>query len=653
MRRMLCMLLIAALLLTPYTGITAYADTDSDLQIPAQDANTESPPGADAEPEPAPDPEPEPDPLPDPETLTSSREFIEILKKREGFEKYPYKDNSQWSIGYGTRVPSGKLDYYKKNGITEEEAEKLMLEMLADFEESVRKFIIKHSLPITQYQFDALVSFSYNCGTAWMSDSDGNMYRAVKEQWQGSDFLYAICLWSKSAGQFVLINRRLYEANMYINGLYESPYDHENGYFRYIFLEAGAGTTTYVIHGYDIRDPKPIRYTFKSVPKGVDKNGNTFTYEFAGWYTDETGKTKVEILDDSLNSGDLLYGLWKDPEGKLVYLPKGDPCDLQVTVTKANEYITIRSGPGTQYSKAGKLLKNETVTLTRTYVDGKYTWGQFDRGWIRLDYTNYDEVSQDTEVWPKTGVVNANGVNVRSGPGTSNDQKYKLDKGTVVTIHEKTYANSLYWGRLDDGNWICLSYVTFDTVIPEQPSDPPVEEPEEPPQDDPETPPEDGSDLPSSGEQEDTQWPKTGIVQGVNVNVREGPDTAYEMVYKLSTGDTVTVVESIVNGSLTWGKLEDDNWICLKYVSFDAQPEEDPEQPPSQPETPPSADADGDGKIDKDDAIYLLRHVVYPDKYPMTVDCDVDGNGKLDKDDAIYLLRHVVYPDKYPLKLGE
>ena len=61
----------------------------------------------------------------------------------------------------------------------------------------------------------------------------------------------------------------------------------------------------------------------------------------------------------------------------------------------------------------------------------------------------------------------------------------------------------------------------------------------------------------------------------------------------------------------------------------------------------------GSGAVDKDDAIYLLRYVVYPEKYPISVNCDVNGSGTIDKDDAVYLLRHVVYPEKYPLKLGE
>ena len=659
MRRFLCVLLVIALLVTPYAGFTVYAAADDGVVTPPATetepgdgtvpdpgtepgTGTEPDPGVTPEPEPEPEPEPDPGPV-DPATLTSSREFIEILKKREGFEKYPYKDNSQWSIGYGTRVPDGKLDYYKKHGITEEEAEKLMMDMLADFEDAVKKMAAKYGLLFTQNQFDALVSFTYNCGDSWSRDTSGNMFKAVKEGWQGSDFLYAICLWSKSDGQFILINRRLYEAAMYVDGIYESPYDHEKGSFRYVYLEGGQGITSYVIHGYDIRDPKPIRYNFKSKPIGVDENGNSFTYEFDGWYTAPEGGRKVEILDDTLESGSLLYGRWKDPEGKSVYLPKGEGCDLKVTLSKVNEYVTVRKGPGYYYDKAGKLYKNETVTLTKVYDDGKFVWGEYKDGWIRLDYTDYDEVLAGTEVWPKTGTVNANGVNVRTGAGTSNSSVYKLNKGDAVTIHEKKKSGDLYWGRLDDGNWICLTYVDFDTVVT-----PPSEEPETPPQE-PETPPEDEPE-------EESPWPMTGTVNGINVNVRSGPDTDEPMVYQVSTGTKVTIVESVVNGNLTWGRMEDDNWICLKYVIFgeDADPD-DPPQPenPPPPAITPSADADGNGKIDKDDAIYLLRHVVYPDKYPLTVDCDVDGNGKLDKDDAIYLLRHVVYPDKYPLKLGE
>ena len=417
-------------------------------------------------------------------TLTSSDKFIEMLKAREGFEKYPYKDNSQWSVGYGTKCPDDKLEYYKEHGITEKEAEQLMREMLNGFESSVLKFANKYKLTLTQNQFDALVSFSYNCGTAWLSDTNGNMNKAVREGWTGSDFLYAICLWSKSAGKYVLIDRRLDEANIYINGIYDNSYNHDKGSFRYIFLESGQAKTEYEIHGFDIRDPKPIRYKFTKTPTGKDANGNTFTYTFAGWYTAPVNGKKVEKLDSSLASGSLLYAMWKDPSGKIVHLPKGEACNVVVTVTKVNEFVTIRSGPGTQYSKLGELKKNSTVTITRIYDDNGSLWGQYEDGWIKLSYTNYDEVIAGDEVWPRTGVVTGNKVNVRSGPGTSNPMQYQLNKGDKVTIVEQTYVGSMYWGKLSDGNWISLDYVKFDE-IPVVPDPEPEPEPEPKPEPEP------------------------------------------------------------------------------------------------------------------------------------------------------------------------
>lgn len=478
----------------------------------------------------------------DAQTLTSSDAFIEILKKREGFEKYPYKDNSQWSIGYGTRVPDGKLEYYQKNGITEAEAEKLMRQMLADFEASVLSFANKYNITLKQHQFDALVSFSYNCGDAWTKDTSGNMNRAVREGWTGSDFVYAICLWSNSAGNYILINRRMYEANMYLYGIYGS-YDYDTGSFRYVLLDSGQGKTEYEIHGYDIRDPKPIRYNFKQIPTGIDAKGNTFTYEFAGWYTAPENGKLVTVLDSSITNESCLYAMWKDPSGKLVYLPK--TC---VTVKVNTDGVNVRSGPGAQYSKVGQLNKNATVKLQHVFGN-KNLWGKYEGGWIKLSYTDYDDVIAGLETWPKTGVVNGDKVNVRSGPGTSNPKQYQLNKGDKVTISEQTYVGSMYWGKLADGNWISLTYVTFDPVTPA-----PKPEPE---------------------------------------------------------------------------------------------PEPNPEP---QPETDPAGDLNGDSKTNEDDAIYLLRHVLMPEKYPINATVDYDKNGNVNEDDAIYLLRHVLMPGKYPLQ---
>lgn len=52
----------------------------------------------------------------------------------------------------------------------------------------------------------------------------------------------------------------------------------------------------------------------------------------------------------------------------------------------------------------------------------------------------------------------------------------------------------------------------------------------------------------------------------------------------------------------------------------------------------------------EDDAIYLLRHVLFPELYPIEEDMDFTHDGNVTEDDAVYLLRHVLFPELYPLK---
>ncbi|MBO4795347.1 MAG: hypothetical protein J5547_04625, partial [Clostridia bacterium] len=60
-------------------------------------------------------------------------------------------------------------------------------------------------------------------------------------------------------------------------------------------------------------------------------------------------------------------------------------------------------------------------------------------------------------------------------------------------------------------------------------------------------------------------------------------------------------------------------------------------------------DLDRDGDVDSDDAIYLLRHVLFGESYPIYAYADFDGSGRVSSNDAIYLLRHVLFGDSYPL----
>jgi hypothetical protein len=65
-------------------------------------------------------------------------------------------------------------------------------------------------------------------------------------------------------------------------------------------------------------------------------------------------------------------------------------------------------------------------------------------------------------------------------------------------------------------------------------------------------------------------------------------------------------------------------------------------------------DIDGNGVVNSSDAIYLLRHNLLPNKYPVNnpsnhFRTDVNCDGKVNTDDAIYLLRHTFSPEMYPI----
>ena len=60
-------------------------------------------------------------------------------------------------------------------------------------------------------------------------------------------------------------------------------------------------------------------------------------------------------------------------------------------------------------------------------------------------------------------------------------------------------------------------------------------------------------------------------------------------------------------------------------------------------------DCNNDGRISDQDAIYLLRYVYFPDRYPIKGSVDYNKDGAITDQDAIYLLRHVYFPERYPL----
>lgn len=116
-----------------------------------------------------------------PEDYNISSEGLDLIKEFEGFREEAYKcPAGVWTIGYGHTE-----DVDKGDTITREGAEELLIEEVKEYEESVKNNV---EVDITQEQYDALVSFTYNLGGGSLEGStlleelnSGNYSGAAKE----------------------------------------------------------------------------------------------------------------------------------------------------------------------------------------------------------------------------------------------------------------------------------------------------------------------------------------------------------------------------------------------------------------------------------------------------------------------------------------
>jgi lysozyme len=128
---------------------------------------------------------------------------LQRLKNREGFSamRYPDPPNSgKFSIGYGHQLQAGE----NYTTIDESTAALLLLQDVSTAESAVNNNV---SVSLTQYQFDALVSFVYNIG------SGAFVAGTVPEKLNNGDFSSATAtmkLYTNSGGvrSSVLVARR-------------------------------------------------------------------------------------------------------------------------------------------------------------------------------------------------------------------------------------------------------------------------------------------------------------------------------------------------------------------------------------------------------------------------------------------------------------
>lgn len=97
-----------------------------------------------------------------------SNKGADFIASCEGFVSWTYTDSANiLTVGYGSRVYPFE-PYY--NNISQEEGVALLSRTLTqgNYVKSVNRFLRENDIKCNQQQFDALVSFSYNLGCAWM-----------------------------------------------------------------------------------------------------------------------------------------------------------------------------------------------------------------------------------------------------------------------------------------------------------------------------------------------------------------------------------------------------------------------------------------------------------------------------------------------------
>lgn len=137
---------------------------------------------------------------------------VTLIKEFEGFPHggRPYQDLvSVWTIGYGhtegVRPDSPPL--------TEPQASELLRK---DLDEKYAPPVVSLGLPLRQHQFDALVSFVYNCGPGAISQ-EMKIGRALRARdWTAAGD--ALLAWDKAGGSAVagLTRRRCAERAMFL-----------------------------------------------------------------------------------------------------------------------------------------------------------------------------------------------------------------------------------------------------------------------------------------------------------------------------------------------------------------------------------------------------------------------------------------------------
>lgn len=528
-------------------------------------------------------------------TLSVSETAITVLKQLEG---YSQKCDSKGYIGYGT-LCSGSGSHNGSHKIDEKKADSNLRTELKSLDSAVNSFASKQNLTLTQGKHDALVLFSFQNGTAWMSGT-GEFRAAVVKGLRGSDFLNAICTWNADENDDV---RRMIEANIYLYNVYSTS--RPSKFIRVTFdATKELGRVKLPITDIPATDLKYDPVTGEVITEAPEKiiwldssisgeQSRSYYYDvsnkpaphmvpaadgyiFTGWYVEgEMGYEKVNALT-SAHHGKTLVAGWtlttSTPENSL---------NVEYLIDKSqflsnNLYVFQPEKPDgtTDYASAvveeakfveAKDKKGKTIpasdyfcTETALWVD-KDMVDQSGTRWCRVMGTDYwvkvsnkipttsASTSSDSSIDLTVSVVSNLGyVNRREKASIYSNKNGSYTAGTKLRIIDTASKDGFLWGKVakdatgtDSVGWVALMYTDYETVRSQS-----------------------GSVAVSNGKVIATGF----ITYKGYVNVRSDAGTDNEIVGALYNGTEFKLYQTKFVNGIEWG-LCDSGWFCLTYAN--------------------------------------------------------------------------------------
>ena len=265
---------------------------------------------------------------------TYSDKAVKFIESFEGYSQMQYENpvgSGNYYIGYGSAC---QKDAYPE-GITQADAEALLKNYLdSTAVTELNSFLSANSVTLSQQQYDALISLSYNMGGSWMTGGYriGSYVKAGLSNYTDEQIVDAMGVISHQGSSIVegLINRRIREAQILLYGDYTGQNCPQ---YSWLVVDRNGGTLENDVFCF----AKDTAYGFLPEP----------TLEgmyFAGWSVKETGA--ILKASDTVNRNLHATATWSD---KLV-LP----------------YTDVKSGDwyydAVSYCYAQRLMSGTTTT---------------------------------------------------------------------------------------------------------------------------------------------------------------------------------------------------------------------------------------------------------------------------------------------------